>query len=234
MKNYDWILFDADNTLFHFDAFRGLQLMFSQFGVNFTEQDYHDYESINQPLWVKYQNGEITAHQLQHQRFCSWADKLQVQSLDLNHAFLTAMTDISKPLDGAISLIHSLKGKVKLGIITNGFSELLQYTRLERTGFKEHIDLLVMSEKVGVAKPHRDIFEHALTAMGNPDRKQVLMVGDNPESDILGGINVGVHTCWLNAENKPMPKGIVPHYQVFSLADLEKLLQKSFAAFKVT
>jgi len=226
IKEYEWVLFDADNTLFHFDAFKGLQIMFSKFGVQFTEMDYHEYEKINQPLWVDYQNGTITGHYLQHQRFQSWSNKLQIPSLHLNQAFLTAMTEISHPLEGAISLLNSLKGKAKLGIITNGFSELLQYTRLERTGLKEHFDLLVMSEKVGVAKPHPHIFEHALLEMGNPLRQQVLMVGDNLESDILGGINVGVHTCWLNVDNKLPRKDIIPHYQVSSLADLESLLLK--------
>jgi putative hydrolase of the HAD superfamily/5'-nucleotidase len=226
VKKYDWILFDADNTLFHFDAYKGLKLMFSQFGVEFTEHDYQEYESINQPLWVQYQKGEITAQYLQKQRFNSWAEKLTMSSIDLNHAFLCAMTEISHPLEGAISLLENLKGKSKLGIITNGFAELLQQARLERTGIKEHIDLLVMSEKVGVAKPHRDIFEHALAAMGNPDRDQVLMVGDNLDSDIIGGINVGVHTCWLNADQKIAPPHIIPHYEVPSLADLERLLLK--------
>jgi FMN phosphatase YigB (HAD superfamily) len=53
------------------------------------------------------------------------------------------------------------------------------------------------------------------------------MVGDNPDADILGGINAGLHTCWLNVENKPLPDGITPHYQVSSLTELEHLLHGS-------
>ncbi|MEZ8824314.1 pyrimidine 5'-nucleotidase, partial [Vibrio amylolyticus] len=73
---YDWILFDADETLFHFDAFKGMQLMFSRKGVDFTEQDFDVYQQVNKPLWVDYQNGDITAHQLKHTRFESWAERL--------------------------------------------------------------------------------------------------------------------------------------------------------------
>ena len=51
-KNYEWILFDADETLFQFDAFSGLRLMFSKFDVDFSEQDYQEYQAINKPLWV--------------------------------------------------------------------------------------------------------------------------------------------------------------------------------------
>ena len=223
MKNYTWILFDADDTLFHFDAFNGLKRMFSQYGVSFTEHDYKEYDIINARLWIEYQNGTINADQLRSQRFHLWAETLSYSSQELNSAFIAAMAEICTPLEGAISLLNSLKGKVKLGIITNGFTEL-QQTRLERTGLHEHFELVVISEQVGFAKPHRGIFDHTLAIMGHPAREQVLMVGDNPASDILGGINAGLHTCWLNRHNKPLPEGITPHYQVSSLAELECLL----------
>lgn len=223
LKNYDWVLFDADDTLFHFDAFAGLKLMFTSFDVSFTEQDYQAYQLVNKALWVDYQNGKITARQLQHQRFDAWANKLQVPSLNLNSAFLAAMSEVCIPLAGAEELLKSLQGFAKLGIITNGFTEL-QQIRLEKTGLKPYFDILVISEQVGIAKPHPEIFNHALKLMGNPERNRVLMVGDNPDSDILGGINSGLGTCWLNRDSKPLPENILPHYQVTSLSELKSLL----------
>jgi 5'-nucleotidase len=226
MKSYEWILFDADETLFEFDALRGLKLMFSRFGIDFSDADFSEYQLVNKPLWVQYQNGEITATQLQYQRFQSWAERLDETPKTLNSAFLSAMADICAPLHGAANLLNTLRGKMKLGIITNGFTEL-QQVRLERTGFRDHFDVLIISEQVGVAKPHPEIFEYALSAMGHPSRERVLMVGDNPDSDILGGLNAGLHTCWVNADNKPEPTDIKPHYQVSSLSELELLLVQS-------
>ncbi|HBZ3551280.1 MULTISPECIES: pyrimidine 5'-nucleotidase [Gammaproteobacteria] len=226
MKPYEWILFDADETLFEFDALRGLKLMFSRFGINFSDADFSEYQLVNKPLWVQYQNGEISATQLQYQRFQSWAERLDETPKTLNSAFLSAMADICAPLQGAANLLNTLRGKMKLGIITNGFTEL-QQVRLERTGFRDHFDVLIISEQVGVAKPHPEIFEYALSAMGHPSRERVLMVGDNPDSDILGGLNAGLHTCWVNADNKPEPTDIKPHYQVSSLSELESLLVQS-------
>ena len=226
MKPYEWILFDADETLFEFDALRGLKLMFSRFGINFSDADFSEYQLVNKPLWVQYQNGEISATQLQYQRFQSWAERLDETPKTLNSAFLSAMADICAPLQGAANLLNTLRGKMKLGIITNGFTEL-QQVRLERTGFRDHFDVLIISEQVGVAKPHPEIFEYALSAMGHPSRERVLMVGDNPDSDILGGLNAGLHTCWVNADNQPEPTDIKPHYQVSSLSELESLLVQS-------
>ncbi|MGR7922989.1 pyrimidine 5'-nucleotidase [Zobellella denitrificans] len=220
---YKWILFDADDTLFHFDAYQGLRRMFAGFGVDFGEQDFAHYQTLNQPLWVDYQDGHITAEQLQHRRFAGWAERLEVSPRELNSAFLTAMADICAPLPGARELIDALTGKAQLGIITNGFTEL-QQVRLERTGFRDAFSPLVISEQVGLAKPDPGIFEHALELMGQPPREQVLMVGDNPHSDILGGLNAGLHTCWLNPAGKPAPEGIRPHYQVSSLHELHRLL----------
>lgn len=184
---------------------------------------YQAYQARNKALWIDYQNGEITAQQLQRYRFNDWSQKLHILPKDLNSAFLAAMAEICSPLEGATALLHALKGKMKLGIITNGFTEL-QQTRLDRSGLSDHFELLVISEQVGVAKPHIDIFEHALSAMGNPERDKVLMVGDNPETDIFGGINAGLDTCWLNIDNKPEPIGITATYQVASLTALKKLL----------
>lgn len=221
--NYPWILFDADDTLFHFDAYQGLQLMFSTFGVDFTTQDFEHYQQTNKPLWADYQDGRISAGHLQVTRFASWASRLGVEPQRLNSAFLAAMADICTLLPGAGELIQALKGRVQMGLITNGFTEL-QTVRLERTGLRDAFSPLVISEQIGIAKPDVRIFEHALVLMGNPPREQVLMVGDNPHSDILGGINAGIHTCWFNPRGDTAPAGIEPHHQVDSLAALQRLL----------
>ena len=223
LTKYQWILFDADDTLFHFDAFAGLKRMFSTYTVDFTESDYREYQALNKALWQQFQKSEITAQDVKQRRFDKWATKLQVSSADLNAAFLSAMADICSMLEGAVSLLESLRGKVKLGIVTNGFTQL-QEVRLKRTGLREHFEVLVVSEEVGFAKPHKGIFDHALSLMGNPTPDQVLMVGDTLESDILGGINASFDTCWLNSNNKPMVETIVPKYQVSSLTELENFL----------
>ena len=223
--NWDWIFFDADETLFTFDSFGGLQRMFLDYSITFTAEDFQDYQAVNKPLWVDYQNGAITALQLQHQRFDLWAGRLNVSPGVLNDAFLNAMAEICAPLPGAVSLLDSLKGKAKLGIITNGFTAL-QQIRLERTGLRDYFDALVISEEVGVPKPDPRIFDYALELAGNPDRARVLMVGDTAESDIRGGMNAGLATCWLKAHGRVLPEGIEPTWTVTSLSELEQLLCK--------
>ncbi|MCL1127769.1 pyrimidine 5'-nucleotidase [Shewanella surugensis] len=244
---YQWILFDADETLFHFDAFKGLQILFSRFNVEFTQEDFDYYQQVNLKLWVSYQAGEVSAKQLQEQRFQSWAEKLNVTPKVLNSGFLNAMGDICCLLPGGQVLIDALKGKVRLGIITNGFTAL-QTIRLQRTGLLDIFSLVVISEEVGLAKPDVGIFEYAFDRMGQLesekkrerieqpepvetfDRNRVLMVGDNQHSDIKGGMNAGIDTCWLNRFDESLADNIKPTYQVCSLLELKELLIPSAVA----
>lgn len=224
LDNWDCILFDADDTLFHFDSFAGLQRLFAGYDVQFTDQDFADYQAVNKPLWVEYQNGQLSALELQTRRFVGWGQKLSVVPAILNDGFLSAMAEICLPLEGAVSLMTLLHGRVKMGIITNGFTAL-QQRRLERTGFLEYFSALVVSEEVGVPKPDARIFDYALEQMGHPQRDRVLMVGDTPESDILGGMNAGVKTCWIDHGSRPLPESIKPDWRVNTLSELEALLK---------
>ncbi|MEO8672478.1 MAG: pyrimidine 5'-nucleotidase [Tahibacter sp.] len=220
---YPWILFDADDTLFHFDAYAGLQRMFSRYTVDFDDQAYAQYQVLNKPLWVEYQDGRITAQQLQERRFAPWSERVGVPAQRLNREFFDAMADICTFLPGAGELISRLAPLVKLGLITNGFTQL-QTVRLQRMGVFDVFDPVVISEQVGVAKPDVAIFEHALARMGSPPRDQVLMVGDNLLTDIQGGLNAGIHTCWMNLRGDESVDGVLPHHEVRSLAELQRWL----------
>ncbi len=223
MKKYQWLFFDADETLFHFDAFRGLVLMFSRYGVDFTREDFDEYQLTNKPLWVEYQNGTVTAYELQTRRFASWAEKLGVTPEQLNSSFLDAMAEICEPLEGVREQLDAMKGKVRMAIITNGFTAL-QNIRLERTGLKDYFDFVVVSEEIGVAKPDPAVFDYALEQAGFPSRDSVLMVGDTLGSDVLGGLNSGMDACWFNHAGNPAEDSIKPTYTIQSFAELGNLI----------
>lgn len=226
LHNYDWLLFDADETLFSFDAYAGLRHLFDSYGVDFTEAHYSDYQQLNKPLWEAYQAGNIDAKQLQRQRFAKWAAALEVTADELNTGFMAAMAAICQPLDGARALLERARSSAKVGIVTNGFTEL-QEARLQQTGLRDLVDLVVISEQVGVAKPHPEIFVHALQKMQQSDRSRVLMTGDNPHSDVLGAQRSGLHACWLNHHGDAFPLPTPPHYEVRSLPELQQLLLAS-------
>ncbi|MBQ4797562.1 pyrimidine 5'-nucleotidase [Pseudoalteromonas sp. MMG006] len=221
---YSYVLFDADETLFRFDILAGMTRMFKAYGIQFTKDDYVHYQKTNKQLWLDYQDGKISADYLQVTRFNEWAEKLDVSAKELNDAFLDSMAQICEPLPGAIELLNKLKPHAKLGIITNGFARL-QTVRLEHTGLKDMFEWLVISELVGIAKPNKAIFEHTFELMGNPDKSQILMVGDTASSDVLGGNNAGIDTCWLQHPGEQLPEGITPTYTITTLDQLQSILK---------
>lgn len=221
---FDWILFDLDDTLFHFDAFAGMKRMFAAWDLPFTTEEFKAYQQVNKQLWIDYQDGKIDAAALRHNRFVHWSGVLNRSTEELNQHYFTAMTEISSLLPGARELVESLAATdTQLGIVTNGFTEL-QTARLDKLGLSQYFSPLVISEQVGVAKPSAGIFEHALTLMNHPARDRVLMVGDNLHSDILGGINAGIKTCWLNVDQTDQDLDIRPDHQVASLPELQAWL----------
>lgn len=219
----DCILFDADETLFEFNGFAGLQRLFSNYGITFTAEDYQIFKALNDKLWVQYQSAEITSAQLKKQRFTAWADELSIPETRLNLEYQQAMIDICRPLSGAQDLLIALEGRYKLGIISNGFTELLQ-ARLTNTNFSRYFDAVIVSEEFGVAKPDRRIFAHALSQLGQYQSERTLMVGDTPESDIRGGHNIGMKTCWLDHSVWSMPQDLTPDARITHLNQLMALL----------
>lgn len=223
LNQFDCLLFDADDTLFIFDSRAGLGQLLAKYHVQMTEQDYQTYQVFNQALWGQYQQGEIDSQQLQQQRFAGWAKKLAVTTQQLNIEYQQTMAEICQLLPGVASLLQALQGKVRLGIITNGFTGLLK-ARLEKTGLTDYFDILTVSEQFGVAKPDVRIFNHTLSQLGGILPARTLMVGDNPESDILGGIKAGMLTCWLDHNQRALPAAIQPDWRVSGLFQLQKLL----------
>lgn len=218
---YQWIFFDADETLFSFDAFAGLRKLLAQYGVDFTAQDFAVFQQLNKPLWVKYQNAEISARELQIQRFTQLAERVQQDPVQLNEQYLIAMSDVCQPLEQVVETLQILRQQAKLAIITNGFTAL-QHLRLAKTGLADCFEFITISEDVGLTKPDVRIFEYSLQkAQVSADK--VLMVGDSLETDILGGNRAGLDTCWL-AYQRENNTDIQPTYQIQHFADLLNLV----------
>ena len=66
----------------------------------------------------------------------------------------------------------------------------------------------------------------ANAALAGFDREKAMIVGDSLSSDIQGGINAGIKTCWVNPNGKTAPEHVRPDYEIQSLAELPELLER--------
>ncbi len=225
---YQWILFDADGTLFDFDqaADQALKNSFKQYDIPFDPAYIPLYLSINKTVWRQYERGEIQADELKPLRFQRLFEQLghTVDPHRFSNDYLDHLADGSMLLDGAEKLVLALHGKVRMMILTNGFARV-QRPRLSRSNIQHYFEDIVISDEVGVAKPEPRIFDIAFEKMGLPPREQVLIVGDNLGSDIKGGIDYGIDTCWYNAKGQADPAGMNFTYEVSHLREIPGILR---------
>ena len=202
--SYDWVLFDLDETLLDFPVTEALERTLQIYGVHPSPAKMAEYHGLNHRLWQQYNSGEIDAAHLQQTRFSLFAEQVEVAPMAMNETFLQQIIALSTPLEGVIETLEALQGRVRMGIITNGFS-LPQRGRLDKLGWSHWFEPLVISDEVRVTKPAPAIFQLALERMGRPDPARVLMVGDNPKTDIAGAAAQGLATCWYNPARHDTP-----------------------------
>jgi 2-haloacid dehalogenase len=228
MMEYTHILFDVDGTLFDFDKAQehAFEKTFKQCEVDY-QPEYHDlYREINARVWEEYENGEIDVEQVVIQRFERLFQALGVDlnSQDFNASYLEHLSERDDLLEGAEELILELSGRYTMMLVTNGLA-IVQRRRVLRSPLYKHFTGIVISEEVGSTKPDARIFEVALVRLGNPDKRQVLMVGDSLNADIRGANQAGIDACWFNPNGQGVPEGVAISYRITSLAQLADILE---------
>ena len=206
--NVKHIFFDLDHTLWDFEtnSNRTFEYIFQKNSIDVDIADFHNiYRPINLRYWKLFREDKVTKADLRYSRLREAFDEVGFQIKDemihlLSEEYITYLADHNDLFENAINVLDYLKVKYEMHIITNGFEEV-QRRKLKNSKLLPFFDQIVTSEKVGVKKPHPEIFKFALDAAGaEPDRS--VMIGDNFEADILGAKNVGMQTifCKFNGE----------------------------------
>ncbi len=220
---YAWLLMDADGTLFDYDKAEALALerTFQAAGHSFKAPYLELYRSINGRMWRDFELGLITPNEIKVQRFCQLLEAIGVDhdAGDFSQTYLTHLSGVPDLLAGAEETVRTLSRHVGLVLITNGL-QAVQRTRIASSAIKDCFADVVISEEVGFSKPHAEIFDIAFQRMNQPDKADVLMVGDSLTSDIQGGVNYGIDTCWFNPGRRSRPSGVNVQYEIEQLSEL--------------
>jgi YjjG family noncanonical pyrimidine nucleotidase len=224
---YEWLLFDADGTLFDYDRAEAAALArtFKQMGTTFEPGYATVYRRINAAIWLDFERGRISQRRLRTRRFALLFDALSLEmSPDAFSArYLENLAQRTDLIDGAGEVVRALHDRVGLMLITNGLQDV-QRPRFARSVIGPYFSDVVISEEVGASKPHREIFDVAFRKMGQPSRAVVLIVGDSLTSDIRGGHDYGIDTCWFNPKAQPPDPGIPARYEIRDLRELLDLV----------
>ena len=221
------IFFDLDNTLLDFDRgeAHALSRAFRQFGIDPTPAVLARYHDINLRQWELLEEGKLTKDQVLTRRFDLLFAELGVSCVsqavcDLYESFLAEEHDF---VPGALELLETRSHRYSLHLATNGASAV-QRRRLADAGILTYFQNIFISEEVGFHKPSPAFFLACFAAIPGFDHASALMVGGSLTSEIRGGRNAGLRTCWFYRLGRPYLPYVLPDYTVAALDQLPALL----------
>ncbi len=226
--NITHILFDADGTLFDYEhaelqAFKNTLMGFHVKGN--IEELHTSYKTINYAIWKDFEEHKISAKELRVERFKRFLAKEQLHhdSKEMSKTYIDHLSQCTMLLDGAKEIINYLRNDYSVSLITNGLADV-QYSRIRNSELNDTFDHIFISEEIGFPKPMKEIFEHVFEVLDYPQKDEVLIVGDSFRSDIVGGKNYGIKTCWFNPQKLQNENGFEPDYEIEKLIELRTIL----------
>ena len=223
----EFLLLDLDDTILDFAQAERVALArtLADFGVEPTGERICLYSRINKDCWKRMERGELTKDQLRTVRFAEFFAAIGI-AVDVEAVAEAYVVNLSKGhwfLPGAEEAVARLAKKYRLFLASNGMAQV-QKGRMTSANLYRYFEQSFISEEMGAAKPSKAYFDAAFARIEGFDPARAMMVGDSLTSDILGGINAGIRTCWVNPGTKKRREDIVPDYEITALSQLEALL----------
>ncbi len=224
LKNYSTLLLDADNTLLDFYAAEkhSIKAACERFSIPFSDEKAALYSGINNSLWKRHEKGEVTKSEIKLFRFAEFilAVGSDADPREMGAFYEATLATRADLLPGAAELCQKLKSRYSLYIVTNGLAAV-QHKRLEASGLLPYLDGVFISEEYGSKKPERLFFDRIFEEIPEKDKDRICIVGDSMSSDILGGINAGIDTCFFApaSAEEPYP----PTYRAESFEEVLKI-----------
>jgi 2-haloacid dehalogenase len=224
---YSTVLFDLDHTLLDSDTSERLAFgaTMAEVGVDDPAQHLVTYQSLNQALWKDVELGRLSPNDVKTLRFEQLFAALDIDAdaAEVGEMYLRGLGEHGELYSGALDMLHAVGEFAVLALITNGVGSV-QRSRIARLGLASHFAAVAVSGELGVAKPDPRIFDHVFSSLDDPNAQTTIIVGDSLSSDIAGGHNAGIATCWFNpfnAESGP----IKPTMEVTRLTQLADALR---------
>lgn len=226
MKKYTTIYFDLDNTLLDFTATEkaAITQLLQLHNLPISDEIIKTYSKINQSWWERFEKGEIEKSQIFEGRFKTFLEfyGFKASSEKMSADYFGLLASGHDVIDGAEAVLKYVKNNgYTVCITTNGISKT-QYRRIAESGLKRYFDYVFVSEQAGHQKPEKEYFDYVMANSPEKDKSKIIVIGDSQSSDILGGINFGVDTCWLNPKGQEAVN--IPTYEIENILQIKNIL----------
>ena len=223
------ILWDIDGTLLDFHAAESIAIraLFAKHGLGIcTDEMLADYSAINRTYWQRLERGELEKTEVLVGRFREFFGKYGLNTdcaVAFNDDYQLALGDTIFFFPGAWETVNALKGKLLQCVVTNGTS-IAQHRKLKNSGLGKIFDQVFISDEIGFEKPTVAFFDAVWAKIGKFDPDEVLIIGDSLTSDIQGGNNAGIKTCWFNPAGAPPPQNLRVDYDIRCISEVLEII----------
>lgn len=224
------ILWDVDGTLLDFIAAEkaAIKTLFGEFNLGqCSDEMIKRYSEINKTYWQRLERGEITKQEVLVGRFKEFfkSEGIDISVVEeFNSLYQLRLGDTIVYHDDSLEIIKSLQGRVRQYVVSNGTVEA-QSKKLRLSGLGELVDGIFLSEHIGMEKPNIEFFDKVLEEIKPADRSSILIVGDSLTSDIQGGNNAGIVTCWYNPLGDKAPDKYRIDYEISDLHQIYEIIE---------
>ncbi|MBR4014988.1 MAG: YjjG family noncanonical pyrimidine nucleotidase [Anaerotignum sp.] len=223
-----FLLFDADRTLLDFSASerKSLQKTFAEYGLPFSDEMYQYHLVNNARLWENYEKGLIDRQAVLYCRFVQLFAHfhLPADGIAFEDSYRKNLTHSYDLMSDALEVVQNLSRTHALYIVTNGVSDT-QKNRMKGSGLNPYFRDIFISEDIGSQKPQKEFFARCLARIPDFDPALSLIIGDSLTSDILGGNQAGIQTCWFNPTGEENHTAAKVDAEIRHLKDLYPLLE---------
>ena len=225
----EFLFLDLDDTILDFHKAERIALAATirDFGVRPTEDVLSRYHTINKWHWEQLELGTMTRQEVLVGRFNMLFEEQGIavdptavarayeRNLGIGHYFLP----------GAEEAVDTLSKKYRLFLASNGTASV-QKGRMTSANLYRFFEKVFVSQEIGHNKPSKAYFDSCFSQIPDFDPARAMIVGDSLSSDILGGINAGIKTCWVNPSHGKAKNGIQPDFEIEALHQLPALLEQ--------
>ena len=229
MGKFDIILWDVDQTLLDFKKSESyaIRFCFRKFGKEASDETVSAYSSINENFWKQIEKGQINKKEALVERFRTLFRQIGEEDIEaeaFQKEYADAIVSVYYFQDDSYNLLNQLKVKYRQYLVSNGVT-YTQMKKLRLSGLDKLVDGIFVSEQLGVPKPHKEFFEQCFCAIPGFQREKALIVGDSLSSDMQGGNNAQISTCWYNPAGLENPFNIRIDYQIKDLNEIWNVLE---------
>ena len=225
----EFLLLDLDDTILDFHKAERIAIAktIRDFGVEPTEEVLSRYHNINKWHWEQLELGTMTRKEVLEGRFDVLFRELgvTVDAVSVAHSYEKNLAIGHYFLPGAEETVDALHKKYRLFLTSNGTASV-QKGRMTSANLYRFFEKVFVSQEVGHNKPAKAYFDAVFAQIPGFDPAKALIVGDSLSSDIRGGINAGIKTCWVNPAHLTAKADTIPDYEIEALNQLPALLER--------